>query len=74
MSIKDFFMRKILASKLKNVPEAQRNQMLDMIQKNPELFQQIGREVQEKMSHGMDQMAASMEVMRKYEGELRKIM
>ncbi len=73
MSIKNFLLKKMLKSKLKDVPEAQQDQMIAMIEKNPDLFQKIGAEVQEKMKHGMDQMKASMEVMQKYESELKKI-
>jgi len=58
---------------MKDLPDEQADKMIMMIEKNPELFQKIGAEVQEKMNQGKDQMAASMEVMQKYQEELKKI-
>ena len=74
MSIKNFLMKKMLKAKMKDVPEAEQDKMIELIEKNPELFQKIGMEVQQKMKEGKDQMAASMEVMQKYQEELKKIM
>ncbi|MFO0718888.1 MAG: hypothetical protein U0522_02590 [Candidatus Paceibacterota bacterium] len=74
MSIKDYLMKKMLKSKMKGVPEAEQEKMIELIQKHPDLFQKIGYEVQELMKHGRDQMSASMEVMKKYEKELRGIL
>ena len=45
-----------------------------MIEKNPDLFQKMGLEIQEEMKKGKDQMTASMEVAKKYESELKNIM
>lgn len=55
------------------VPEAQIDMFIKMMEKNPELFKNIAKEIQEKTKGGMDQTAASMEVMKKYEAELRKL-
>ncbi|MDQ5957888.1 MAG: hypothetical protein QG665_220 [Patescibacteria group bacterium] len=68
---KDFLMRKMLKSQ--GVPEAQIDQALELINKNPELFKKIAEEIQTKVKAGQGQMEASMEVMKKYEGELKAI-
>ena len=73
MSIKDFFVRKMLASKMKDVPKEDQDKVFNMIEKNPELFQKIAMEAQEVMKKGKDQMSATMEVMQKYKDELTKI-
>ncbi|KND49124.1 MAG: hypothetical protein AB198_02540 [Parcubacteria bacterium C7867-003] len=73
MSIKDFLMRKMLASKMKGVPQAEQEKVFGMLEKNPELFQKIGLEVQEEMKKGLDQMTATMNVVKKYESELKKL-
>lgn len=73
MSIKDFLMKKMLASQMKGVPQAEQDKILGMLQKNPELFQKIGTEVQAKMKDGKDQMTATMEVVKKYEEDLKKL-
>ena len=55
------------------VPEAQIGMFIAMIEKNPELFKTIANEIQEKVKGGMSQMDAGMEVMKKHEEELKKL-
>ncbi len=72
--LKRFLMKKMMAAQLKGVPAEQQDKILDMIEKNPELFEKIAKEVKVLVSQGRDQQAASMEVMRKHQGELQKLM
>jgi hypothetical protein len=74
MSLKTFMMKKLLASKMKDVPPDQQEKIFAAIEKNPKLFENIALEVQEKMKGGKDQMAATMEVMQKYQEDLKKVM
>ncbi|OGD67464.1 hypothetical protein A2442_03100 [Candidatus Campbellbacteria bacterium RIFOXYC2_FULL_35_25] len=74
MGIKNMLMKKMLKSQMKGVPEAEQEKILLLIEKNPELFQKIGLEVQAKMKEGKDQMAATMEVMQAHQDELKDIM
>lgn len=74
MGIKEMLMKKMLQSQMKGVPEAEQDKMIKIITENPELFQKIGLEVQEKMKGGKDQMAATMEVMQNHQEELKKIL
>ena len=55
------------------VPPAQIEMFVKMIEKDPELFKTIASEIQEKVKGGMSQMDAGMQVMKKYEGELQKL-
>jgi len=71
---KKFLMKKMMKSQLRDVPEDQQEKILQAIEQNPELFQNIGLEVQAKMKEGKDQMSATMEVIHKHQEELRKIM
>ena len=71
---KKFLMKKLLKSKMKDIPEAEQEKMLGAIEKNPDFFQNIAAEVQAKMKEGKDQMAATMEVMQKHQEELKKVM
>lgn len=58
---------------MKDVPEAQRDQVLGLIEKNPELMKKIGEEIERRTKKGGEsQMKASMEVMKKYQAELRE--
>lgn len=67
----NFLLRKML--RLKGVPEAQINMFVSMMEKNPELFTTIAKEVEEKVKTGMSQEQASVLVMKKYEAELKKL-
>lgn len=74
MGIKDFFVRKMVESKMKDVPKEEQEKILNLIQKNPELFKKIAEEIQVEMGKGKDQMEASMEVMMKYKDEVERVM
>ena len=71
---KNFLMRKMLESKMKDVPKEQQEQIFAMIEKNPDFFQKIAIEVQEKTKGGMEQMTAMMAVMKEHQDELKGIM
>ncbi len=68
---KNFLLKKMLRTQ--GVPEAQIDMFIGMMEKNPELFKTIAEEIQEKMKSGMSQMDAGMQVMKKYESELKKL-
>lgn len=55
------------------VPEAQIEMFIKMMEKNPDLFKNIAEEVQAKVKSGMGEQDASLEVMKKYEQELKKL-
>ncbi len=59
--------------RLKGVPEAQVNMFIGMMEKNPELFTKIAKEVEEHTKKGMNQEQAGLLVMKKYEQELKKL-
>ena len=71
--MKNFLMKKLLKSKMKDVPSEQVDKIFEIVEKNPEFFQKITTQVQAEIVKGKDQMTASMEVMKKYEGELKKL-
>ena len=64
----------MLKSQMKGVPEAEQEKILKVVMENPKLFQTIGKEVQEEMKKGKDQTTATMEVMQKYQDQLKGIM
>lgn len=73
MSIKSFLLKQMIKHQMKGAPQSQVDMIVEIIDKNPELFEKIGKEIKELTDKGRDQMAASMEVMRKYQSELAKI-
>lgn len=75
MGIQNFLLKQVAKQKLKDMPEGQREQMLAMIEKNPELFKKIGEEIDRRVKKGGEpQMKATMEVMKKYREELQSLM
>ena len=69
----NFVMKKLLQSKMKDVPAEDQEKIFAMLEKNPGLFQKIAEESQEEMKKGKSQMDAVMSVMKKYEEDLKKL-
>jgi hypothetical protein len=74
MGIKDFFVKQMLKSKMKGVPEAQQQQMLELVEKNPDFFKKVGDLVDQKKKQGKTEMEATFEVMREHQAEFQKLM
>lgn len=75
MAIQDFLLNQAMKWKMKDVPEEQREQIMSLVKKNPELFKKIGEEVDRRVKKGGEpQMKATMEVMKKYRSELAGLM
>ena len=72
--LKKLLMRKMMERQLKNLPPAQREQMMQLVTENPEFFQNLSKEIEAEKKKGKPEMAAAMEVMRKHQGELQKLM
>ena len=51
----------------------QQQMILELMEKNPELFEKITTEIQAKIKSGKSQMVASMEVMKKYQKDLQSL-
>lgn len=71
---KDFFLKQALKAKMKDVPEAEREKLMAIMEKNPDFFKKIGEEVQKRVKSGQSEMAATLGVMREHQAELQKIM
>jgi len=71
--LKSFLLKQLLKSKLKDIPEADQQKILSVIEKNPDFFMTIAKKVEEKTKLGMDQMSAIQSVMEENESELKKI-
>jgi hypothetical protein len=68
---KNFLLKKMLRTQ--GVPEAQIDMVIKMMEKDPELFKKIAEEIKIKTKEGKNQQEASMEVMKKYEDELKRL-
>ena len=54
--------------------EEQIDQLIAVIEKNPEFFKKIQDQVEAKKKQGIPEQAAMMTVMREHQGELQKIL
>lgn len=69
-----FGMRKMMESKLKDVPKEEQEKIIGMIENNPDFFNKIGEEVKKRTDAGEDQMSATMAVMQQYQDELKRML
>ena len=74
MSVQKFLLKQYAKWKLKDMPEVQREQMTELVSKDPQLFKAIGEEIERRKKGGEGEMKASMEVMKKYRAELAALM
>lgn len=74
MGIQNFLLGQAMKWKMKDVPPEQREQIMKLVQKDPELFKKIGEEVDKRVKGGEPQMKATLEVMKKYRPQLAAIM
>ncbi|MCA9366502.1 hypothetical protein KC722_02895 [Candidatus Kaiserbacteria bacterium] len=73
--IKNFAVKKLIEKQLKNVPADQQQMIMELVEKDPKLFEKIAKEMQEELKkNGNNQMAAGMKVLPKYQAEIMKIM
>lgn len=64
----------MLERQTKNLPPEQREMIMTLLEKDPELFMKIAKEVEAEMKKGKSQMHASMAVMPKYKAQIQKLM
>lgn len=69
---KNFLMKKMLKSQMKDVPEDVQAKIFTLVEKRPDLFQKIAEDAKKKMDGGMDQMTAVMEAAKPYQKELQE--
>ena len=72
--LKEFFIKKMIASRLKSLPPEQRRILEDAVLKHPDLFEKMGKEIKKKVKEGKSETQAAMEVMRAHQSELARIM
>jgi succinate dehydrogenase flavin-adding protein (antitoxin of CptAB toxin-antitoxin module) len=71
--IKDFLIKKMMEHKMKDLPKEQREMIETLLEKNPDLFMKMTKEVEHKVKkEGKQEMLAMMEVGKKYQKELRE--
>ncbi len=60
---------------MKDAPPEQKKMILEMVEKDPQLFEKIAKEMQEELKrNGNNQMAAAMKVLPKFQKEIMSVM
>jgi len=73
--LKQMAMKKLLQSQLKNVPPDQQQMIMEMLEKDPALFEKIAKEIQAELkTNNNNQMAAATKVLPKYQKEIMAVM
>lgn len=73
--MKTFAMKKLLESQMKDAPADQKQMVMEMLDKDPALFEKIAKEMQvELKSNGNNQMAAATKVLPRYQKEIMAVM
>ena len=65
---------KMLEKQMGQLPPEQKEAVMSVIEKNPEFFESIAKEIEQEIKKGKPQIAAAMSVMRKHQAELQKKM
>jgi hypothetical protein len=69
--LKQYALKKVVQSQMKNAPADQQQMILAMLEKDPAMFEKIAKEMQEELKkNGNNQMAAAMKVLPKYQKEI----
>jgi hypothetical protein len=73
--LKQFALKKVLQSQMKDAPPEQQKMILEMVEKDPELFEKIAKEMKAELDkNGNNQMAAAMKVLPKFQKEIMGVM
>lgn len=74
--LKEFILKKLLGSKMKaaGVSDEQAKIILQLVDKHPDFFKKIQKEVETKKKQGISEQAAMMTVMREHQAEFQKIL
>lgn len=73
--LKNMAMKKVLQSQMKDVPAGQQQMIMELLEKDPKLFEKIAKEMQAELkANGNNQMAAAQKVLPKYQQEIMAIM
>jgi hypothetical protein len=69
--IKEFLMKQAVKHGTKNLPKDQADMLQAAVEKNPDLFTKIAKEIDELKKSGKPEMYAALDIMKKYQKELQ---
>jgi hypothetical protein len=71
--LKSLFLKQMMKSSLKDIPEDQQNKIISAIEKNPNFFESIAREIKAEVDSGRDQMEATISVVTRHQEKLKRL-
>ena len=71
--IKEFFLKQAVKFGAKDMPKDQQAMLIAAVEKNPELFNKIAKEIEALKKAGKPEMYAALDVMKKYQKELQEL-
>jgi hypothetical protein len=69
-----FILKQAIKAQLKDVPADQQEMILAMVEKNPDFFMNLAKEVEEKAKGGMDKAQAVVAVLESHRSELAELL
>ena len=69
--IKEFLLKQALKRGTKDLPKDQQEMLSAAVEKNPELFTKIAKEIEALKKAGKPEMYAALDVMKKYRKEMQ---
>lgn len=70
---KKMLMKAAMQKQLKGMPKEMQDQVLEMVEKNPDFFSDIGKQIEERVKRGEDRMAATQAVAMANQAKLREM-
>ncbi len=70
---KKMMMRAMMAKQLKGMPKEMQEQILGMVEKNPDFFAKMAKEIQARVKRGENQMFDMQTVAKEHQAELQKM-
>lgn len=71
--LKKMMMRAMMSRQLKGMPKEMQEKVLAMVEKNPEFFEKMAKEIKARTDKGEDQMMAMQSVAKQYQTELQQM-
>lgn len=72
--IKGFIMKQLIKRKMGNLPPEMQERFTAAIERDPEFFNNLGKEIEAEQKRGKGQMEASIVVMKKHQKRLQELL
>jgi len=70
----NFLAKKMMEKQMAGVPKEQQEKLFSAIEKDPKFFEELAKEIQEKVKGGMGKQEAAIEVMMANQDKLAKML